>query len=172
MQKIIIGFSSPNKWKIGAEAIKMWTASDYSHCYIRFVSSDPEIPSNVYHAASGHVHFVTYENFLKTNRTVKEYHLDVTPEERKKILIKCMKLSFTGYGTIELVKIFGLDILHFVGINNVNTKNSKGYICSELISEVLAEKFNLKFDKPQYLLKPSDIDKSLKQRFTAILPTE
>jgi len=71
--KIYVGFSKPIKCKIGAKAISWWIGAPYSHTYIRFESSDPEIPSNVYHAAHGMVHFMTQERFHSINQTVVEY---------------------------------------------------------------------------------------------------
>lgn len=159
---IYIGFSSPNKFKIAAELIKFWIKRPYSHVYIRFVSSDPEIPSSVYHAANGMVHFRTFENFKKDNNVISEYALPVSRELRKKILIFAMNLSAEPYDKLDLVKILVTDILHFFGIK-LTTYSGVGYICSELVGKILIEFFGYKFNKPQHLLKPSDIEDSLKE---------
>lgn len=157
---IIVGFSTPNKWKIGAEAIKWWTSSPYSHVYIRFESSNPKVPSTVYHAAHGMVHFRTFEKFKNDNTVVKEYAVDSSPEDRTDILVHCMELSGEPYGTMELIKIFGKDLLHYFG-KDFKTTDGRGYICSELVGTIMIDKFGYKFNKPTYLLKPTDIDEAL-----------
>lgn len=158
--KIMIGFSSPNKWKLGAESIKWWSSSKYSHVYIRFESSNPKVPSTVYHAAHGMVHFRTFDKFKEDNIVIKEYTIDTTLEDRTDILVHCMELSGEPYGTMELITIFAKDLLHYLG-KDLKTKDGKGYICSELVGSILIDKFGYKFDKPTYLLKPTDIDGAL-----------
>lgn len=158
---IYIGFSSPHKKKIGSELIKWWTEVPYSHTFIRFESSDPEMPSNVYHAAHGRVHFIEYENFKKENQVYREFALPVENTTRKKVLAKCMRLSFTGYGYCELFKILYVDCHYGLGFGVPDTFNGKGYICSELVGKMLVEYFNYQFKKPLYLLKPNEIHDKL-----------
>lgn len=165
---IYIGFSTPNKWKIGAEAIKWWTKSPYSHVYIRFESSNEKVPSTVYHAAHGMVHFRSYENFLKDNKIIKEYKIEVLPSDRMDVLVHCMNISGDPYGFCELIKIFVMDVAHWAG-KEVKFENGSGYICSELVGTILQQKWQYKFDKPLHLLKPNDIDKAL-ENFTATAP--
>lgn len=157
---IIIGFSAPNKYKLGAEAIKWWSSSSYSHVYIRFKSSNPSVPSTVYHAANGMVHFRTFENFKKDNNIIKETLIEVSTEDRIDILTHCMELSGEPYGVMELVVIFIKDLTHYLGIE-LEAHDGKGYICSELVGKIMIEKFGYKFDKPTFLLKPTDIDEVL-----------
>lgn len=159
---IYIGFSRPIKWKIGAKMITWWLNKPYSHVYLRFVSSDSDIPSNVYHAANGMVHFRSFENFKKDNIIVKEYEIPLTAEVRKRTLIRCMNLSAEQYGWLELPKIFIADIVYSLFNCNIRFKNSKGYICSELVGVLLTEGLGLEFYHPLHLLKPSHIDSVLK----------
>ena len=159
--KIYIGFSRPIKDKIGAKAISWWINRPYSHVYVRFESQDPEIPSTVYHAAHGWVHFLDKERFDKNNKTVVEYPIEVTPQQRKKLLIKCMKLAFEKYSILELVNLFLTDVLFRLGCTRVKFHDPRGYICSELIAELLEAVFNVIWDKPKYLLHPGDIEDKL-----------
>lgn len=167
MAKIYIGFSYPKKFKIGAYAIKKWTNSEYSHVYLRFESNSPKVPSNVYHAANGMVHFREYENFKKDNLIIKEYEIQLSDLDRQKSLINCMYLSGEGYGYVELLKILVTDVAHSIGCN-VHTYNSKGYICSELVGTLLIEILHFTFDKPTHLLKPIDIDLKLEEYYGKI----
>lgn len=160
--KIYVGFSKPIKYKIGAKAISWWIGAPYSHTYVRFESSDPEIPSNVYHAAHGMVHFMTQERFHSINQTVVEYQIEVTKEERKAQLIKAMKLQSVEYSTLELVNIFLYDLCNKLGCDKVKFHDPKGYICSELVADIIEIKFQIKWIKERYLLSPKDIELKLK----------
>ncbi len=155
--EIYIGFSYPNKFKIGAAAIAWWMGQPYSHAYIRFESSDPAIPSNVYQASHGMCHFQTYENFKEENTPVKEYIIPVSAELRKKVLINCMNLAGIGYGYIELAQIFASDLANYAGME-LHFGDNPGYICSELVGALCTQDLGLSFSKPCHLLKPVDVD--------------
>jgi hypothetical protein len=162
MAKLYIGFSYPKKFKIGAFAIKSWMGTEYSHVYLRFESSNSKVPSNVYHAAHGMVHFREFEKFKEDNLVIKEYCLEVSDQDRLDTLIDCMFLSGEVYGYSELTKILITDIAHGVGCK-IKTYNGKGYICSELVGTLLVDRLKLKFDKPMHLLKPLDVDLKLQE---------
>ena len=163
MRSIFIGFSYPKKCKIGAEAIKWWTSSSYSHTYIRFEGKG-EIPSSVYHAANGSVHFMDFERFKEKNWVHKEYKIDLEDDVRNKILADCIRLASTKYGYTELVKIFYVDLHYMLGLGIPDTWNSPGYICSELVGKVMVKHLDFKLDKPLYLMKPNEIDQALSVR--------
>lgn len=158
---IRIGFSYPREFKIGAKAISWWLGVPYSHVYIRFESSSSKLPSNVYHAAHGMVHFRSFNNFTKENHVIKEYAVEVGVDSRTEFLAHCMDLSGEGYGYCELLKIFISDLAYSIAKKNMKFKNGKGYICSELVGKLLQEQMGMKFTKPLHLLKPDDIDKAL-----------
>lgn len=159
--KIYIGFSKPIKKKIGADLISWWIKRPYSHVYVRFESQDPEIPSTIYHAAHGWVHFLDLERFERKNKTVIEYPVEVTQPQRKKLLIRCMKLAFEEYSVLELANLFLTDVLFRLGCTRVKFHDPKGYICSELIADLLETVFDVKWEKPKYLLHPGDIEDAL-----------
>lgn len=148
---IYIGFSKPKKFKLFSALISAWIDKPYSHVYIRFKSSNPLVPSTVYHAANGMVHFVTEEKFLINNQVILEFSVsgDKTP-----FLIHCMKLAGESYGYCELLKILLSD---FTGLKIFN-KNGYGYICSELVGRLLIDQLNINFNKPTHLLRPDDIE--------------
>lgn len=162
MTKIYIGFSYPKSFKPVAYTIKTWMRTNYSHVYLRFESSNPKVPSNVYHAANGMVHFMEFENFKENNLIIKEYCLELSEEDRLDTLVECMLKSGIKYGYSELFKILLTDIGHTVGVH-IETYNGKGYICSELVGTLLIHRLKLKFDKPTHLLKPVDIELKLQE---------
>lgn len=154
MNTIYIGFSKPKKFKVGAEFIKVWTDSDFSHCYIRF-DIDAKF-SIVFHAANGMVHYLSYENFLKKNSVVYEYSITVDNDTYKKIKRDCDNIAGEGYSFITLLKIMMSDIIHTFG-GDVSTYDDTGYICSELVGKLLTYRLGLTFSKPLHLLTPRDI---------------
>lgn len=160
---IYVGLSTPKDFKIGAKCISWWMNRPYSHVYIRFVSSDKDIPSNVYHAAHGMVHFREFNNFQKENKVIKEYEIPVTAEIRKRALIKCMQLSGEKYGYLELPKILMSDIVYNICKQEIKFTNSKGYICSELVGTLLVDDLGIEFNHLLHLLKPSHIDDKLSE---------
>lgn len=161
---VYIGFSTPKNFKVGAEAIKLWQQRPYSHVYIRFESLKSGIPSTVYHAAHGMVHFITQQNFLKTNDVVKEYEILVSPEQRREILIHCMNIAGENYSTIELVQIVMADVWYTLTKSQAVFIDSKGYICSELVGKIGVSCLGWQFDMPLSLLKPVDIDNYLRKQ--------
>ena len=161
MAKIYVGFSNPKKFKIGAEAIKLaQNHAEYSHTYVRFPNND-KTPSVVYHAAHGLVHFKKYDNFLIDNNTVKEYEIQVSSETKLAIVLLCIDLSGEGYGHLELLKIAISDLIYSLVKKEIKFKNSRGYICSELVGLICNKHLGIVFDKPLNLLKPVHIDKAL-----------
>jgi len=157
MITVHIGFSTPIQFKIGAELIKLWEHCDFSHTYIRFESDT--IPSSVYHAAHGMVHFMSYDRFKEHNIPMYEYEVVVTPEQRREILIQCVQLAGIEYSQLELVNIFLTDLCASLGYK-LKTENPKGYICSELVGEFLIS-LGVRFDKETHLLTPPDIKRGL-----------
>lgn len=123
----------------------------YSHVYARWLlkSQEREI---VYHASHGMVHYCSLERFLSNNIIVKEFALEITDEQFTKFSRKCIDLAGEKYSQLELLQIWLSDVsgdkLHF--------KDQKGYICSELMCELL-EDLGIKFCKPKHLIKPIDI---------------
>lgn len=157
--KIFVGFSKPKKFKPGAAAIAWWTEKPYSHVYFRFSYSDSK--DAVFHAAHGLVHFLSADNFRRDNKVCKEYMIEVSDHEQDLWFDECMKYAGEKYGTIELVKIFISDLAWMAFKKEVSWKNGGGYICSELLGNLCVTRLGLTFDKPLFLLKPSDIDAKL-----------
>lgn len=160
MSTIYIGLSYPNKFKIGAWLISKWIGRTYSHAYIRF--AEGKISSTVYQASHGMVHFKTQENFIRDNLVIKEYAIQVSDDCRINVLQHCMDLAGEKYGYLELFKIFILDILNWANLPIPKTYDGPGYICSELVADIMQQTLNVIWDKPTYLLKPSDIEDKLK----------
>lgn len=152
---IIIGFSKPKKFMLGAAAISMWMNRIYSHTYIRMHSDD--MGDVVFHAAHGLVHFMTLENFVRNNDIVAEYKIEAKNSDQ--VWKSCASIAGIVYGYGELLTIFLADSVYAITKHHVKTYNGRGYICSELVGKVLSEACGIEFSKPLHLVKPSDIQK-------------
>ena len=168
MERLFIGFSSPINFKIGAEAIKWWTNSLYSHCYLRFEYKNSK--TAIFHAAHGMVHFRSETNFFRENKSIKEYEIQLTDQSHSELFDECMDLAGENYGKVELIKIFLSDIIYSMARKEIPWENSSGYICSELVGKLCIDRLGLSFSKPTYLLKPFDIDSKLKEFYQVTSP--
>lgn len=151
--KLTIGTSRSNK--IASKAIQWWMNTNYSHVYARWELKTQQ-RDIIYHAARGMVHFQSYENFLKASTPVKEFALEITDEQFAKFSRRCIDLAGESYSQLELLQILLCDISG----GKIRFQDQPGYICSELMCELL-EDLGIKFDKPKFLVRPDDIIRSL-----------
>lgn len=156
--KLVIGASRNNK--IGSRLIRWWINAPYSHVYARWYLQvqDRDI---VYQSSHEMVHFTSFENLKKDNTIVYEIELELTNEQFKQFSTKCIDLAGQPYSKSGLVQIFLFDITK----KQTNIKDQSGYICSELMGELL-EDLGYKFSKPNYLINPKDIIEELQKQQT------
>lgn len=144
-------FGASRNELIGSKILQIHMKTDYSHVYVRWYLESQE-RAIVYQASHGSVHFRSLDNFTKDNIIVREFVLDVTDEQFKKFSQKCIDLAGEKYSSLQLLQIWLSDALGGI----VQFSDQSGYICSELMCELL-EDLGLKFDKPKFLVKPRDI---------------
>ncbi len=161
--KIVIGASKSATWKLGSELLQLWMGTNYSHVYVRWFLSTQE-REIVYQASHGSVHYQELNNFTKDNTIVEEYILELSDSQFIKFSQKCIDLCGIPYSIMELLQIFISNITK----GKVVFTDQPGYICSELMSELLEDFFNAKFDKPNFLLRPDDIMLFLRKNNTSI----
>ena len=100
-------------------------------------------------------------NFNKDNITLKSYSIEVDSKEHDEIFDECMGLSGEQYSIIALIKIFITEcILRLTG-KVISFGDTRGYVCSELVGKLCVDRLKIKFNKPTFLLEPSDIDEGL-----------
>src|SRR5690606_3912717 len=99
---IIIGFSTPRKWRPLSWALKLVEKSEYSHVYIKFVSEklDREF---IYQASDDNLNFMNMQMFLEKNKVVEQYVIPVSPEEKRAIMQYCIDTVGIPYGRMQLV---------------------------------------------------------------------
>jgi hypothetical protein len=158
MRNIIVGFSSPNKFKIGAELIKLWIKKPYSHVYVNWI--DDQGRDIVWQASHGCVHTISKENFLVSNKIQKEIVFSFTEEEYQKLRDFCYNYSGSIYSITSLFLIVCYDLAIRLGLKPL-FKNLEGFICSELVSRIFSEVKDLELPKPTYLMRPDDVEMSL-----------
>ena len=156
MRKIIIG-ASRNR-KIGSKLIQLWLDTDYSHVYARWYLSDQD-REIVYQASHGMVHFKPFSKFNDENEIIEEFEIELTCEQFAKFSAKCIDLAGEQYSKLELLQI----VLSDISNGKIHFEDQKGYICSELMCELL-EDLGYKFNKPKYLITPKDIVHKLKEK--------
>ena len=143
MNKIIIHFSySPNN--IFSWIIRKVLKSEFSHSSI-------EIDGFIYESAWGGVHITEKEKWTKAH-VVISLTLDVTPEEKRRLISKLNRHDDKPYGTLTL---FGVLIYHAFSIKLFNDKN-KSFTCSEYVYVALkkAEIIHVKVLSPDYITPP------------------
>jgi hypothetical protein len=155
MKTIIIGASRNNK--IGSKAIQWWIGVDYSHVYSKWYLSDQD-REIVYQASHGMVHFISSNHFNEQNTIVEEFKIELTCDQFAKFSTKCIDLAGESYSRLELLQIFLSDISN----GKFKTEDQPGYICSELMCELLTD-LGYTFKKPKYLINPKDIVECLKK---------
>lgn len=161
MKTIFVGFSAPSSFMIGAWLISKWMNRPYSHAYVRFTNKDEGLPCTVFESSHGMVHYEEFGNFKQSNMVVKEYAITIDDYVYHALQVNCIHLCAQPYAYLELLKIFWADSVFAVTKKEIYTSDVKGYICSELVGTLLTQNLGIKFPKPTYLLKPSDVDAAL-----------
>lgn len=130
-----MGFSRPKKFAIGSAVIRIAENSPFSHAFLRWYAEGIK-RDMVYQASHGMVHFVSGENFDNINETIVSYYVDLTDEQFKNVIKKCVDLAGTKYGTLALL---GMGLERATGIENPFRDGDRTFVCSELVGEVLKQ---------------------------------
>jgi len=142
-----VATSKPKKWKIGAELIKFYQNTEFSHVLI----IDGEL---VYQTSHGLVNCMYIDNFLQENEIINFYEI---PDDKvdmdfvKKQLGK--KYGFSQLIFIPLYKYFKIKI---------NGNGNHKFICSEYVGKAL------KLEWVSDLTTPEEIDNYLKIQYKLI----
>ena len=154
--EIIVAFSSPKVFNISSSIIKAVMGTEYSHVLV-YWKADKLDRHLVYQASHGSVHFLELTNFLKQSEIHSEHRLIVTYDQYLKLVRKCVDLAGEPYWFCELANIAANDLANYAGLK-VDFGDGRGYICSELLADLLMDIFGAKFNKPKHLIKPKDIE--------------
>ena len=120
---MIIATSAPKKWKIGAQLIKFYQKTEYSHILI--IDNDL-----VYQASNGEVNCMHIDVFLEHNNII-----DVVEVADHLVDMSFVKKQLgKGYGFTQLINIA---TRYLLGIKLFKNDGNQKFICSELVGKAL-----------------------------------
>ena len=119
---MIIITSSPIKWKIGAELIKFYQKTTFSH--VAIIQGDL-----VFQASHGYVNCTHIDNFLAENRIIHRYKISDESVDMDFVKRQLGKKYSTG----QLIEI----VIKFLTGIKITSKNDK-FICSEFVGKALS----------------------------------
>ena len=141
---MIIATSSPIKFKIGAELIKLYQGTNFSHVLI----IDGDL---VYQASHGLVNCMHIDNFLKSNKIITFYEIDNSLVDME--FVKQQLGKEYAYNQILLIPILKLVKA------KLNGNNNNKFICSEYVGKAL------RLEWVDDLTTPLEIDNYLKTHY-------
>lgn len=151
MRSVIVGFSAPIKWKVGAEFIKLWQGgTPYSHVYLRTtaVLIKRDI---IYQASHGDVNCISAPAFEEQNRVVAEFEYNIQDYDYVELLRYCVDELGKPYGYLGLLKI-GLRKLF-----KIRGDGERSFHCSEFAARAIKSLATKDAD----FIEPVDLYKSL-----------
>lgn len=119
---ITIITSAPNTWKVGAELIKFYQNTDFSH--VAIIKDDL-----VFQASHGYVNCTHIDIFLESNVIISKY--EVKDSAIDMTFVK--KQLGRKYSTWQLIQIA---VKYLTGIK-ITSRNNK-FICSEFVGKALS----------------------------------
>jgi uncharacterized protein YycO len=152
MKKVSIGFSRPVKFKILSWLIRKVQRTEYSHAYIKF-HSDSLDRDLIYQASGLQVNFVGKTLFEEDHVIVKEFDLQISDEAHKKALQFAVDRAGMPY---SIKQLFGILIYNLTG-NQVLKDGRSGYVCSELVAQMLSEDLGITITKDLDIVTPKDV---------------
>lgn len=159
MEQIVIGFSTVRKrFSLFSWAIRAVEQTKYSHVYIKFWSESMQ-RWLIYQASHMAVNFMGEQRFLNEEIIIEEFVINVTPEQKAKILQYCVDTVGTPYGVSQIFGMAYARVLARLGYNMYNpfSDGSKTMVCSELAGHILmvmgeeVDPFELEIQGPKWI---------------------
>jgi hypothetical protein len=120
---MIIVTSSPKKWKLGAELIKFYQKTKFSH--VAIIKGDL-----VFQASHGSVNCTHINVFLKDNVVIDRFYV-----HNSKVDMNFVKLQLgKKYSFWQIIQIA---IDYFTGIKITISNGNQKFICSEFVGKAL-----------------------------------
>jgi hypothetical protein len=140
MEKILVGFSKPNKWKPFAWLIMVAFNIPYDHVYIKY-RSDKYDRNLIYQASKLMVNFMGDAQFLSENVIVDEFQVDITEENKTAMVQFAIDNAGKPYGVKQIFGMAWVRINELLGRKITNPFQDEGqtYVCSELASYILQQ---------------------------------
>jgi hypothetical protein len=143
METVIIGFSRPKKFKPFAWIIMKVLRTNYDHVYVKFHSDSLE-RDIIYQASKTMINFMGTVVFENENIIVKEYTLEIMPENKKALMQFAVDNAGKPYSFKEIIGFAWVKINSIFGrtISNPFKEGKNEYVCSVLASYILENYLN------------------------------
>lgn len=140
MNSIIVGFSRPKGgFQPFSWLIRLLTWSPYSHAYIRFYSQSYN-RWLIYQASGTKVNFIGAIMFDGAELVYEEFNVPVSDLTRKTTIQRAVDVCGSPYGVKEIIGFGAVLIMRVFGKKISNPlSDSKTYVCSELVADILRE---------------------------------
>lgn len=145
---IVVGFSRSSKFSILSQLVRLYTGTEYAHCYVKFTHA-----KLVSHAHDGMVHFIHESSFLLENTVIQEFTLNVTDLQFQQIVSYTVQTAGKKYSMLQNVGIVLADLFK---LKENPFGGEEDFICSEYLGQIL-RLLGCGLDKHVSLLTPKDI---------------
>jgi hypothetical protein len=158
--KIKIGFSRAIGFKPFSWAIQLWEGTNFSHTYIEFYSEEFQ-QTLIIQASHGMVNVMTKDRFLKINKVVEEFELDIYKPE----MFAAIRYAGQHLGKKYSLASIMLIVLKRLGIKTKRLKDdSRRFHCSELVYVAFKDKLQLNYFDPD-LITPKEVYNELRRLY-------
>lgn len=142
MKSVVIGFSRPIKFKIGAKLIMWSDQSNFSHAYIRF-ESDRWKTSFIYQATGHGTHFMGGQQFRKINVPVEEFQIVVPDDVEAIVGALCVSREGQPYAVKQVIGKAIVRLIQLLTFGKLKISNPMGQPdqtdCIDEVSTVLKD---------------------------------
>lgn len=158
MKTITIGLSTSKlSFPIFSWLIKLSERTNFSHVYLR-------LPKNkyssdlIYHASGVNVYFMGEPAFNLYEIPIKEYTMNISDESYTRMVDYAINKSGMPYSYKQIVGMLFKRIAKMFGKDIQNPFATSGYICTELVSEILKNFTNIDIVKSSNDIDLNDIE--------------
>lgn len=134
MEKLIVGFSRPKKFKIFAWAIMKVLKTDYDHVYLKFHSNtyDRDL---IYQASKTMVNFVGSDLFNQDNVIFEEFEVSIAPDKKIELMQFLIDNAGKPYSVKEILGFAAMKLFKLK--DNPYRQNTNEYVCSVIAAYIV-----------------------------------
>ena len=146
LKTIIIGFSTPKRFKLISWLIRCIEGTPYSHSYVSFLED-----AIICHANKLGIHSISVSEFSNNNHTLFEFKFNVEDATYRDTLRYCQSFYGCPYGFKQLIGIAIKKIINYLykkDVCNIFADGSHTQICVEFCAYTL-KKIGFEIDQCQ-----------------------
>jgi hypothetical protein len=134
---VVVATSSPIEWKIGAELIKVYQNTNFSHCLI-------VKDGVVYESSHGDTHSMPFEIWRTKNKMINMYFLSDDKVDMEYVVEMVRDDKGYGFG-----QIFRIAVKYFFGFTIKRNNGNSRLICSEFVGKALRVEWVTDYTSPK-----------------------